>query len=125
MRNFVVSSRGATLAALARLLLCLGAAAVALTAQSFYGEIRGIIKDPNGAGVANANVSLTNQSQGTVRRISTSRTGEYVFGDVVPATYSISVEATGFKKSQKGDVTVSTQQRVALDLTLELGQLSQ
>ena len=125
MRTLVVSQSIAGLAIVANLVLFSNLTTRSLTAQSFYGEVRGIVKDPNGAGVANANVSLTNQAQGTVRSSVTSGTGEYVFGDVVPAIYSISVEAAGFKKSQNRDVTVSTQQQITLDLTLELGQLNQ
>ena len=125
MRNLVVSQSIAGLAIVANLVLFSNLTTRSLTAQSFYGGVHGIIKDPNGAGVANANVSLINQSQGTVRSSVTSRTGEYAFGDVVPATYSISVGAAGFKKAQHRDITVSTQQQVTLDLSLELGQLSQ
>lgn len=119
MRNLAVARLIGRWAIVSNLLLVVNLTTSFANAQSFYGEVRGIVKDPNGAGVANANVSLADQSQGTVRTSVTSRTGEYAFGDVIPATYSISVSAAGFKKAQHRDVTVSTQQRVALDLTLE------
>jgi trimeric autotransporter adhesin len=97
----------------------------ALHAQSFYGRIRGVVKDPNGATMANVKVSITDQAQGTVRSTNTSSDGEYVFGDVIPATYSIAAEMNGFQRFEQKNVTVSTQQDVTLDLNLQLGQVSQ
>jgi len=51
--------------------------------------------------------------------------GEYTFSQVEPATYSISVEAPGFKKLNRTGVIVGTQETVSLDLKLEIGQVSE
>jgi hypothetical protein len=120
-------SRNQSAGFVATIWLCVifAAATSPLPAQSFYGSIRGAIKDPTGAPIANVNVSLRDQAQGTVRSTSTSVDGEYVFGDVIPATYSVAAETKGFQRFEQRDVIVSTQQGVTLDFNLQLGQASQ
>ena len=118
-------SKGSGWLRLFSLCVLFGLTSAALFGQSFYGRVRGIIKDPNGAGMANVKVSLTDQSQGTVRSTTSSSDGEYVFGDVVPSTYSVAAESAGFQRFEQKNVVVSTQQEVTLDLSLQLGQISQ
>ena len=100
------------------------AAAIAF-AQSYVGEVRGIVQDPGGAVIANANVTLRNNATGTVRTTVSNPAGEYVFPQVDPATYTITVETAGFKKLEHPGVVVGTQEKVRLDLKLELGEISQ
>ncbi len=100
-------------------------AAVSALAQSYVGEVRGIVQDPGGAVIANANVTLRNDATGTVRTTVSNSAGEYVFPQVDPATYTVTVQTPGFKKLENPDVIVGTQQKVRLDLKLELGEISQ
>src|SRR5579862_7356913 len=79
-------------------MLCL--AATLLTAQSYYGVVRGIVQDQNGGAIVSAKVSLINEGTNEARTILTKASGEYVFNEVVPATYSVVSEAPGFKKSE-------------------------
>src|SRR6266545_2188147 len=107
-------------------LLLLAALTVSVSfAQSFYGGLRGSVKDPNGGLVANARVILTDQTTNVARSTLTGGDGEYVFNQVVPSIYSISGEAVGFKKLQRRDIGIATQEHVALDMSLELGDVTQ
>src|ERR1700743_1067306 len=96
-------------------------AALPLAAQSFYGAIRGTVLDPNGAGVANAKVTRVDESTGASRATESTTPVEYVFSEVVPSTYSVSAETSGFKKFEQHGVIVATQQQITLPLTLPLG----
>ena len=94
-------------------------------AQTFVGGVRGLVQDPGGAVIANANVTLTNEGTGVSRSTVTNAQGEYVFTQLEPATYSISVEAQGFKKLQRPGVIVGTQETVSVDVRMEIGQISE
>jgi hypothetical protein len=101
------------------------AAALACFGQGNTGSINGEIQDPGGAAIAGANITLTNTGTNEARTTQSSANGEYVFANVVPATYSITVESSGFKKLVRNNVIVALQQAVRVDLTMELGQISE
>ncbi len=75
--------------------------------------------------VPNVKVTLIDQNTGLRRVTQSAADGEYVFNQVVPAAYTVWAEVTGFKKFERKDVIISTQGQVNLDLTLEIGQLTQ
>ena len=108
------------------ILAALGTLVASLSlAQSFVGGIRGSVQDPGGAVIGDAKVTLINDATGTSRTTQSNALGEYTFSQVEPATYSISVEAPGFKKLNRTGVIVGTQETVSLDLKLEIGQVSE
>jgi hypothetical protein len=110
------------------LLLCLGILAAvsgSASAQSIYGSIRGLITDPSASAVASAKVNLTNQGTGDQRSVVANNLGEYVFSQVVPGKYTIAVEAPGFKKVERKDVILETQGNLTVDLTLDVGNVSE
>ena len=111
-----------------KLHIALGAlllASLPLAAQSYLGGIRGTVIDPGGAAITTAKVSLIDESSGAVRSTLSNSEGAYNFAQVVPATYTITSEAPGFKKIDRKHVIVGTQEIVALDLKLEVGAISE
>ena len=60
------------------LLLTAGFAA----AQSGQGEITGLVKDPSGAGIPNATLTLTNEESGVTQSVTTNPEGRYLFAAV-------------------------------------------
>ena len=66
--------------------------------QATSGTIFGRVTDASGAMVPNAKVTAEARSIGVSRTATTSGTGEFVFPNMLPATYTIVVEAPGFKK---------------------------
>jgi trimeric autotransporter adhesin len=97
----------------------------ALSAQSIYGGLRGLVSDPGAAVIANAKVSLTNAGTNDTRSTVTSATGEYVFSQVIPATYTVTVESPGFKKFTRTGIIVETQNQISVDVKLEVGQVTE
>ncbi len=105
--------------------LCLFAlSTAALFAQSNQGSITGTISDPTGAVIPTAVIEVKNSDTGAVYQGGTSGTGNYVIP--VPAgTYQLTVTATGFKKSVRKNLVVTTATAVRQDLTLEVGATSE
>ena len=96
-----------------------------LSAQSIYGNIRGLVTDPSGASMASAKVTLINEGTSAERSVLTNNLGEYVFSQVVPGTYTVAVEAPGFKKVDRKSVVLETQGQVTVDLKMEVGNVSE
>lgn len=82
-------------------LFAIGALVGLSEAQSYYGALRGAIVDQNGGAVPNAKVTLTNQGTAATRTALSATGGEFVFSEVIPATYTLSAESPGFKKFER------------------------
>ncbi len=109
---------------LASLLLVIAAAGIA-QAQSYYGGLRGAVVDQNGGAVPNAKVSLTNEGTAAVHSVLSTSGGEFVFSEVIPASYTLSAESPGFKKFERKGVVVGTQAQVSIDVNLDVGQVTE
>ena len=90
-------------------------------AQTTYGALRGQVKDPQGAVLGSADVTLTNQGTGIARTTRTNGSGEYNFTSIEPGVYSISVAMTGFKKVESKGIAVATGGTSTVDLAMPLG----
>src|SRR5690349_24100860 len=88
-----VGSLRAALLALA-VLVCLNIA----FAQSDLGSISGFVKDPSGAVIPKAQVTVKNEATGTERKTSTNESGFYIVTNIPAGLYTIVAEAPGFKK---------------------------
>ena len=89
------------------------------SAQTANTSLRGVIKDPNGAMVPGAKVSITNKANGQTASAVANNAGEYVFTQVSPARYSITVSAAGFGDQTKtAELLVS--QPATIDFTLTI-----
>ena len=94
-------------------------------AQQFRGSISGIVSDPSGATVPSAAVTATEASTGTRYRSVSTNDGRYTLPQLLPGTYRVEVEAKGFKKLSRAGVTVSSEQQVGLNLTLQVGAVTE
>src|SRR5579872_4515971 len=103
------------------LLFCFG---LPLLGQTL-GDISGRVTDPSGAGVPAAVVTLTNTATNAGRTESTTGEGLYTFTAVPPGIYNVKVEHPGFRTVSSTNVEVQVQQSVRLDLTLQVGQVSE
>jgi len=107
-------------------LVCACAALLVGSAHAqFHAAIQGTVMDSKGGAVAGAKVTATNLATGATRETVTSAEGFYRISDLPPGTYTVSVEATGFKKSNSNSVEVQAEQPRGLDVTLEVGAVSE
>ncbi|MET0650409.1 MAG: carboxypeptidase regulatory-like domain-containing protein [Pyrinomonadaceae bacterium] len=97
----------------------------ALAQTTGSATLRGTVRDPQGAVVPNANVTLINERTKEERKATTSDEGGYVFSAVTPGTYTVRVESGGFKTAEQSAVNVETSSTRALDIGLEVGQASE
>ena len=98
---------------------------VANFAQSDTGQVSGYVKDPTGAVVANARVSIVNQSTQLERRTTTNEAGYYVAANLPPAFYTVTVEATGFKKFTSTGNKLEPNVAASVNATLEVGAVTE
>jgi hypothetical protein len=105
-------------------LLGLGAAP-ASWAQKDMGSVVGVVKDATGAVLADAKVTVTDLDHGTTFQTTTNSNGEYVVGPLGIGRYTVAVEKQGFKKAVAGPVPVNVQDRVAVDVTLQVGGINE
>jgi hypothetical protein len=83
-------------------ILCISLTSFALlpaAAQSTVatGTIQGTVTDPNGAVVPGATVTITNVATGQVTKLTSSSSGTYASGALIPGEYSVRIEAKGFQ----------------------------
>ena len=107
------------------LALSLAPACVTLHAQAGSGELTGRITDPNGNGIAQANISAVDLDAGLTVQGATTNSGDYAFLYLKPGRYRIDVAAPGFKNAQSRTVSVETGARIRLDVKLEIGAASE
>lgn len=98
---------------------------VASAHAQFKASIQGTVMDPQGNAVASGKVTVTNQDTGVVRDTVTSAEGFYRISELPPGKYTLAVEAAGFKTSTTRDVSVEAEQPRGLDLTLQVGAVTE
>ena len=91
-------------------------------AQKDTGSIVGIVKDQSGAVVPAASVAVNDVERGQTFRTTTSDAGEFVASPLRIGRYSVTVEKAGFKKAISEAVELNVQGRVAVNMTLQVGQ---
>src|SRR5579884_2197830 len=102
-------------------ILVVACAAVAV-GQVTSGTIFGTVKDPSGAIVSGATVTVMNPSNGLTRVVRSTESGDFVLPNLLPGTYNITVEAQGFKKVEKTGIVLSAADKLnAGDFTLPVG----
>ena len=99
--------------------------AVSLYAQTFYGSIVGDVKDSSGAAITEAKITLTNTGTGERRTADSDASGGYRFVNLVPGSYRIEIEKTGFKRYTRDQIPVEVEAAARIDASLEVGDVSQ
>lgn len=94
-------------------------------AQTFRGQVRGVVADQTGSILPGATVTLLNVSTGVMATKPTDSAGIYVFAFVEPGTYTVTVESSGFAKYVQKNVTVQAGGEVTVDASLTPGALEQ
>ncbi len=90
-------------------------------AQEATASINGVVKDPTGAAIANAQIELTNVNTSVVRATATNTDGIYVFPNVAPGTYTMRASASGFSTVAQPETTLEVNQTATFDFHLQVG----
>jgi hypothetical protein len=98
---------------------------VPMHAQVASAELSGTVKDASNAAVPNAKVTATNIDTNVAHTTVSGSDGSYIIPLLPPGEYLINVEASGFRKLIQKGLTLQINQQAQLDLTLQLGQVSE
>jgi len=93
--------------------------------QESRASLLGRVTDQSGGAVPGAKVQATNLATGTNTSSITNSEGSYEIPYLLPGVYRVAVEKTGFKTSVMSSVELRVSDRLALDFTLEVGQVAE
>ncbi len=102
----------------------LSSLAPAALAQAVYGSIFGTITDNTSAVVPNATITVTDVAKGTSVTAQTGGAGDYRVQHLIPDTYRVDAEASGFSKSTADNVIIYADTSPKVDLQLSVGSTS-
>lgn len=108
----------------AALLLCLPFS-TQIWAQNDVGTIVGFVTDQAGAVVPNAKVIGKNEGTGETRTESTDAQGHYTFPNLLPAVYTLKVDAPGFREFESNHNPLASNSTMSINAKLSLGQATQ
>ncbi|MGH9657114.1 MAG: carboxypeptidase regulatory-like domain-containing protein, partial [Bryobacteraceae bacterium] len=100
-------------------------AVASVPAQEFRATLNGRVADSSGAAVPNVPVQVRNAATNEVTSSVTDGQGNYTAPFLRPGTYSIAVEAAGFKRHTRDGVVLNVGQSATVNITLELGAVTE
>ena len=98
---------------------------LSLAAQDPRGTILGRVTDPTGAVIPGAEVRAVNVATGVAAATKTNQSGNFMLAYLLPGTYTLTVELTGFKKFVRDGVQVRVNDTVELNTELQVGNVSE
>jgi Carboxypeptidase regulatory-like domain/TonB-dependent Receptor Plug Domain len=108
-----------------RLLLACCLSTILLVANATFSQtsasLVGSVKDPSGAIVANAQVTVTSADRGIVRNTASNADGEWAVTALSPGKYDLSVTAPGFRKFEAKSLVLDVGQKARLDVAMQVG----
>src|SRR5215475_14559884 len=110
---------------LAALLAFMLFAAPALFSQSSNGTISGTVSDVSRAVIPGVSVTATNGATGVVTTVLSNDAGVYNFPSLLPGTYKVTAELSGFRTETFNDVRLGNAAQLRLNVTLEVAAAAQ
>jgi len=105
-------------------LLAILACAAAVSAQEFRSTLSGRVIDQQDAVVPGVTVAATQIQTGARTETVSGADGQYTLPFLLPGTYRLSTEVAGFKRYVREGISVSANERLAIDIPLEVGQIA-
>ena len=96
-----------------------------LFAQSDTASITGYVRDQSTGGIPKASVLVRNEGTGFERRTATNEVGHYIVSNLPPGYYTITVEAAGFKKSEKSQNKLDPNISGTVDVLMTIGDTTE
>jgi hypothetical protein len=121
-------TRTATMLVSGLIALALMLAPTALLAQTgggTFGTILGVVNDETGAVVPKVAVTATNEKTGVGRSGTSNSEGSYQIPALLPGTYKVEAEISGFKKYQQAGVVLRVNESARVDIKLQVGEVTQ
>ena len=96
-----------------------------LCGQEARGTILGRVADQTNAVLVTAKVEVTNVATGVHLATLTNGAGDYILPFLLPGTYNLTVESRGFRSYSRAGIELRESDRVAIDVTMQVGEASQ
>jgi hypothetical protein len=93
--------------------------------QAVTGTINGLVKDPSGAVIAGAKVSVINTGTDITTNASTNEAGFYSVPQLIPGVYTVRISTTGFKELERTGVVLDVDSVARVDAELAIGSTSE
>ena len=106
-------------------LLLLFVMSVAVSGQQVFSTIVGLVSDPSGATVPDAQITVTNIDTGISVQRQSASAGTYSVGELQPGNYKVEVSKVGFETIQETGITLLAGQTVRVDVQLRVGASKQ
>jgi len=103
------------------IVLCVGSSLSLWAQASSSGTVVGTVADPSGAVVNGATVTLLDKATNSARTATTNDAGRYIFVNVPPGTYDVTITKQGFATMKAPDVAVKVGTPTTLNSTLQVG----
>jgi hypothetical protein len=95
-------------------------------AQVITGNISGVVKDPSGAAIPGATVTITNTDKNIVARtVKTNSSGQYAAPLIPVGHYTVSAQANGFKQMTQTGVSLDVNQSLTINFAMQVGEVEQ
>src|SRR4051794_1159012 len=95
------------------------------SAQRDLGTLTGTVTDPQGGAVPNAKVTIFEEATGLSYQVQSNDSGLYSRPALKPGTYSVTVEASGFQKSQQKGIIVNPGPTTAANIAMQVGSVNE
>src|SRR5712692_495442 len=93
--------------------------------QQVSGTLTGYVTDPSGAAIPNASVTATNVKTGISTNSTSESSGLYRIANLIPGTYTVTVEATAFQRFVQKNVVLNVDSKGIVDAHMVLGAVTQ
>jgi Carboxypeptidase regulatory-like domain len=93
--------------------------------QELRGKISGRVVDPNGSAVLGATVTISDLARAGTTTLTTNNDGLFDAPYLLPGSYKVLVEASGFKKALKENVSVAINETATIVITLDVGTVQE
>ena len=93
--------------------------------QTTFGRIVGDARDSSGSVMPGVTVTVTNEGSGETYTQVTGETGAYAFNTLIPGSYRIRADRTGFRPMQIQNIVLQVNQTARFDLALEVGAVTE
>jgi outer membrane receptor protein involved in Fe transport len=98
---------------------------IPVRAQEAGGTILGVVSDPSGGTVGDAQVTIKNVETGVERSVTSNSDGLFVAPNLIPGRYEVRIEAAGFSSTMVSNVTLTVGERREINASLKVGQASE
>ena len=105
--------------------LALAAASLSASAQDFRGAITGRIVDASSGRMPGVTVTATNVATNVASTTTTNGEGDYSILFLIPGTYTVTAELSGFKKVSRPGLEVRIGDRLDVNMTLDVGRMEE